>query len=600
MVVFVCFVKEWLGPDLVAIGALVVLLISGILDADGVQKTFGNSAPIIIACMFIISAALERTGAIDNLGTWFEKAAGKSEIRILIVLALVVTPLSAFVNNTPVVVVFLPIVLAICRRHDLKASRLLIPLSYLAIVGGTCTIIGTSTNVVASGYAAGVGMKPFSLLEIAPLGLVFVLITTIYIIFIGRKLLPDRVTLSTLFEAEEGREFLTEAIVSSDSPLVGVSFPDTRLAKMKEIRVIDIMRHGRRLSQGLDKVILEEGDLILFKSQLSGVLDVAESKGVEIPTRMDLGLEGVRTESSVLMEGIVGPNSHFAGKTLRGLNFRQKYGVIVLALHRRGKNLSKNFQEEPIEFGDTLLVEGPSDGMQRLFDEKGFVNLSKPKQTGFRRSKAVYALVALALFVILGAATSLTTTSIALLAAFVVLAFRCIDTREAYQAVDWKVIFMIVGMLGLGHAISVTEIDWLLANQAHQLFGAYGNYVMLAVIYLIAAILTEMISNTAVAALLTPIAMGIAAQLGVDPRPFVVAVMFGSSASFSTPIGYQTNTYVYGAGGYKFTDFCRAGIPLAVVLWIVASFLIPMIWPFKEIEEVKVAEMSTNTITINK
>jgi len=585
VVVFLCFVKEWLSPDLVAIGALVSLLVVGILGPDDIPRTFGNSAPLIIACMFIISAALEKTGAIETLGVWFEKAAGKTETRVLLVLAVVVIPLSAFVNNTPVVVVFLPIVLALCRRHNLKASKLLIPLSYLAIVGGTCTIIGTSTNVVASGYAAAAGMKPFTLFEIAPLGVIFVAITVVYLLAVGRRLLPERVTLSTLFEADENREFLTEAMVSADSPLLGQAFPETRLAKMREVRVIDVMRHGRRLAQSLDSVVLEEGDRILFKSHLAGVLDVAESKGVEIPTRVDLGLEGVRTEASVLMEGIIGPNSHLAGQTLRSLNFRQRYGVIVLALHRRGENLREKFQDVELAFGDTLLVEGPADGMQRLFDERGFLNLSKPKTEGFRRTKAIFALGALVAFVALGAFTGMATSVIALLAAFLVLVTRCIDPREAYQSVDWRVIFMIVGMLGLGHAMSATELDQMLASQASSIFGRWGPHAMLAAVYLLAALLTELISNTAVAALLTPIAIGIAAQFGVDPRPFVVAVMFGASASFSTPIGYQTNTYVYGAGGYKFTDFCRAGIPLAILLWITASILIPFIWEFTPAEE---------------
>lgn len=584
VVVFAAFVREWFSPDMVAMGAFVLLMVSGVLTADEAMSVFSNPAPIIVACMFILSAALERTGTIDALGGWFEKAAGNREGRILIVLMLVVAPLSAFVNNTPVVVVFLPIVLALSRKHDLVASRFLIPLSYAAIVGGTCTIIGTSTNLIAAGIAEkspDSRLAEFGMFEVSRLGIVFVGVTFLYMYFIGRRLLPERVTLSTLFEAEEGKEFLTVAVVGKGSPIVGKKIGDTRLAKIKEFRIIEITRAGDRIAIPLNKIVFEEGDQLLVKSRVGGVIDAGETAGLEIGAGGGdgLGLEQLRTDSAVLMEGIIGPGSSLVGQSLKELNFRQRFGVLILAVHRRGVNLRERFEEVKLAFGDTLLVEGPVERMNRLFQERDFINLSRPKARPVRRSKVPFAIGALLLFMILGAFKVAPLIVLALAAALITMFTRCVEPSEAYEAVEWKVIFMIFGMLGMGMALEKTEIAADLAGWVTDMAGGYGRVVMISVVYLLAAVLTELISNNAVAALLTPIAISVAAALGdADPRPFVIAVMFGASASFSTPIGYQTNTYVYGAGGYKFTDFARVGIPLAVLLWVVASILIPLMW----------------------
>jgi len=584
--VFVAFLKEWGGPDLVAMVAFTILILTGIVAPDRVVTIFGNPAPIIVACMFVMSAALERTGVIEALGRWFGRVAGQSPVRILCMLTLVVAPLSALVNNTPVVVIFLPIVLGLCRRLDLKASKFLIPLSYAAIVGGTCTIIGTSTNLVASGIAAEMGkeqgiagLEPFGMFEISKLGLVFVGVTLVYLLTIGRNLLPDRATLATMFEAEEGKEFLTQAVIAEGSPLEGKKFVETKLAKLRGLRIIEIVRGSERLRDGLREISFQAGDLILFKTQTGGVLDLADQAGLKMGPQDEFGLQEVKTESAILMEGIIGPASKLIGHSLKELNFRQRYGVLILAVHRRGENLRERFQDVDLEFGDTLLVQGPVSRMEQLFQEKDFINLSRPQEQELRRSKAPIAGLALLAFMLLGALTDLPLVGLALGAVLMTLAFRCIDTSEAYTAVDWKVIFMIFGMLGVGEALASTGLASAVSAGVVDSVGRWGPHAVLAGIYLLAAVLTELVSNNAVAALLTPIAIAVGIDLGVDPRAFVVAVMFGASASFATPIGYQTNTYVFGAGGYKFSDFPRVGLPLAIILWIVASLLIPVFWP---------------------
>lgn len=592
LLVFIVFVKEWVSPDLVAMSALVAVVLPGIglpddktiLPLKDALSVFGNAAPITVACMFILSAALERTGVIEAMGGWFERIAGKQELRVLVVTMILVAPLSAFVNNTPVVVVFMPIMLAMARKHNLMASRLLIPLSYAAIVGGTCTLIGTSTNIIASSIAvsstkdAAHAIEPFSMFEISKLGLIFVAIAFTYILTVGRKMLPDRVTLSTLFETEDGKEFFTQVYIRKNSPLAEKAFSDTPLPKIREVRIIEVTREGRTLKTPLNRIVFREGDQLLLKSRVEGVMGMSKS-GLDLGPKDKLGLNEISTESAVLMEGIVGPDSKLAGKSLKQLNFRQRYGVLILALHRRGVNLRNRFEDVKLAFGDTLLVEGPQEKMNALFAEKDFINLSQPKQRPLRRNKAPIAIGVLLAFILLGALTRTPIVLLALTGVLVTLLSKCIDVEEAYESVGWKVIFMIFGMLGLGKAMEHSEGARILADQVVFLFGDNSPYVVLSVIYLLAAILTEIISNNAVAALLTPLAIGVAVSLGANPQAFVIAVMFGSSASFSTPIGYQTNTYVYGAGGYKFGDFCKIGIPLALILWIVASICIPFFWP---------------------
>lgn len=592
--VFVAFFREWFSPEMVAMGGFVVLMLTGILDVDTGFGVFASKAPIVIGCMFILSAALERTGAIEALGNRFEALAGKEEGRVLLVLLLISAPLSAFVTNTPVVVVFMPIILAIARKHNLVATKFLIPLSYATIVGGTCTIIGTSTNLIAADIAERselVEMEKFGMFEITPLGIVFVVVTIAYLLIFGRRLLPERTTLSTLFESEEGKEFLTQALVQTESPLIGMTVAETPLAKSRHVRVMEVSRGGRAIRRDLKEIVIEEGDSLVLKSHAGGMVDVKESEGLAISGSEELGLQNIRTESTVLMEGIVGAQSRLAGMTLKELNLRQQFGVVVLAVHRRGENLRELFEEVKLDVGDTILVEGPVERMNTLFAERDFINLSKPAQRPFRRNKAPIAVAAILSFAAFGIAPDmfgllpfeLDKEIIAIAAVLVVMFTGCIDRREAYAAIDWKIVFMIFGMLGIGLAVTRTELAASIANSLVGVVGGLGPVAVLALVYLLAAILTELISNHAVAAILTPLAIGIAVAMpngGVDPRPFVIAVMFGASASFSTPIGYQTNTYVYGAGGYRFTDFARVGVPLAITLWIIAVFLIPIIWPF--------------------
>lgn len=581
LVVFLGFMREWFTPDLLAISGMFLLLALGILPLEKGLGAFSNSAPLIVACMFVLSAALDKTGVIEALGRGFEAWSQGKPLRILALIIVIVGPLSGFVNNTPVVVVFLPILLKLCRKHDLIASRFLIPLSYAAIAGGTCTLIGTSTNIIAAEIAAESGLTPFRMFDITLLGLIYLTVVAAYLLTVGRRLLPDRITLSTLFDADEHREYLTQAYIRKNHTLDGVSYADSPLAKLRTIRLIEVIRNGRVVATPLNHLVFEAGDQLVMKGRMEGVMKVSETEGMEVESETEMGLGSVRTESAVLMEGMVGPDSRLTGKTLKELHFRQRYGVLILAVHRQGENLRDRFENTKLEFGDTVLVQGPADKMRKLFDERDFINLSAAEGFADRQEKAPWAIVALAAFILLGAFSTVPTVVIAFGVMLLTLFAGCLTAKEAYDAIDWRILFLIFGMIAIGMAVDVTGLantigSWLVAAVG----GAPNPFVVVAVVYLTTSIMTEIISNNAVAAVFTPIVLEIGKALEWEnPLGLVVAVMFGASASFSTPIGYQTNTFVYGAGGYRFSDFFRVGIPLNLLLWMTATIAIPLLWP---------------------
>jgi len=589
------FIWEKFSPDIVSMCALFLLLVvpfnghAILIPADKVQRAtimaniFGNNAILTVAFMFIVGTALERTGLAENFGRWFEKIAGRTEWQAMLALAGVTISLHFFINNTTVVLVFIPVVLGLCRRTGMTPSRFLIPLSYLAIAGGMLTMVGTSTNMVVNGIVAQKGLRPFTMFEITGLGSVLAAGTVAYLLLFGRKLLPNRACLATLIDSEAEREFLTAAIVSDDSPLVGKTLSETPLAKRRDMRVIEIRRSGNRVDVPLNQLRFEPGDRVILKSQLSGVQGLNDVEGIDVAAKSEFGLSYVQTEKAVLMEGMLGPKSKLVGRTLRDVSFRQQFGVIILAVHRQGQNLRESFESLKLEVGDTLLFEGSAERMKEMFRDSDVLNLSETKQQrpAYRHKRAWVALLGLALVMILGSRDNFIPFEwVALGAALLVTLGGCLESEEVYQAIDWRILIMILGTLGLGEALDRTGAARTIVHGLMTVIGTWDKRLILSAVLLLTIVFTELLSNNAVAALLTPFAIQLGVGMGVDPRPFIVAVMIGASVGFAIPAGYQTHMMVYSAGGYRFTDFIRAGVPLDLLCWILGSIFIPLFFPF--------------------
>lgn len=585
--IFAAFLWGKRSVELVALGGAGVLLMTGIIDRDDLLAAFSNPAPVTIGALFIISAALERTGQIARLGRVFNAVAKGSETRALFAVILVCSVCSAFVNNTPLVVILLPVILGFCRESGAKPSRLLIPMSYATILGGTCSMAGTSTNILVDGIAREQGLPAFDLFSIAPLGVIYATVGGAYLMVFGRKLLPARDTLATLLDATKGREFLIQAAVTEGSSLIGQTVVEALSGRSRKLRVMEVRRRGRVLEESLSQIRLEDGDRLLIRTGTKGVAELHRSEGVNVGLS-ESDLRPMEEREAVLLEGMIGPNSNLVGRTLEQIAFRQRFGALILAIHREGQNITRDFESLTLDFGDTLLVEGSREGIERLKAERDFITLSEPRPEAFNLKKAPYAIGGIVLFVFLasfnfqwvGLGLELDTFAAAFMAALFVLLAGCLQPREAYDAVDWKILLLIIGMLVLGTAMDKTGAASTLASVVATKLEPLGPWGILCGIYLLASIMTEMVSNNAVAVVLAPIGIRIAEAVDVSPTPFLIAVMFGASASFATPIGYQTNTYVFGAGGYQFKDFVKVGLPLNLLLWVVASVMIPILWPF--------------------
>ncbi|MDP0490217.1 MAG: SLC13 family permease [Verrucomicrobiota bacterium JB023] len=581
----VFFMRGRLPGELIALSGMALLLMTGVLQESDLKQVFGNTAPLTIGAMFVLSAGLTQTGAVDWLAEMLIGKSKGSSQRFLILLAIIVMPLSAFLNNTPVVVILLPVVMAFCRRENAKPGKLLIPLSFFCILGGTITLIGTSTNLLVDGEARKRGLEPFTLFEITPLGLVYAAVGFLYLFVVGRKLLPDRETVASLIDSEDTRRFSSAMIVTPESASIGKpvsslpGFEDPKKAILYEVT-----RNGERLRGiPLNKLELAENDILWFRAMPKQLAAIRKAKGLEIWSRAEADDEQGREVK--IVEAIIGPRSPLVGQTIREFGFRNRYGVFVAAIHRQGVNVRQQYQDLPLAFGDTLLLEGPVSNLTVAREECDFLNLNEnPLHTELPASAPI-ALTIMAAVVLVAAFGIIPITSAALIGALALILTKCLSLAQAYRSIEWNILFLIYGMLGIGQALDNSGGAAWLANIVITLtqespIQHLGPIAILAAIYLLASVLTEMVTNNAVAILLPPVVIPIAAALDVDPRPFIVAIMFGASASFMTPIGYQTNTYVYGAGGYQFGDFMKIGIPLNLILWVLATLLIPIFWPF--------------------
>jgi di/tricarboxylate transporter len=575
-----CFATERLPVDLVALLVLTALLASRVLTPEQAISGFSNTATVTVAAMFVLSAGLARTGVVSLLGRRLSAVGRLGLLPTLIALMVLIGVVSAFINNTAAVAIFLPIVLGLARDTGISPSKLLIPLSFASMFGGVCTLIGTSTNILVSSIAEQHGLAPFRMFELSPLGLVMFAAGALYLLTVGVWLIPDRRAGADLTQSYGMGDYLTEILVLPEAPAVGRPLRESPLVRDLDLDVLEIHRGAQRLAAPGPGTVLEAGDLLRVRCDIQKIRRAEKQEGIVLKSGLKWREEDLHSSEVALLEVVIAPGSALEGKTLKESGFRQIYGGTALAIRHRGELMRERLGTTRLQSGDVLLVEVRRDRIEALKRIPDFVIVSEIGLDEPRQGKLLLALAIVAGAVAAATLGLLPIVGSAILGSVLLVLTRCLTLDEAYQAIEWRVIFLLGGLLPLGIALETTGAAMLLSSLLVDTVGVWGPVAMVSAFYLLTSLLTETMSNNATAALLAPIAISAAASLGVDPRPFLVAVTFAASASFMTPVGYQTNTLIYGPGHYRFTDFLRVGTPLNLLFWLIATLLIPRLWSF--------------------
>ncbi|PTX98415.1 SLC13 family permease [Opitutus sp. ER46] len=574
----VFFSFDWVPSDVVALGLVLTLIMTGLLSPEDAFAGFGSDTVIMILGLLIMTTALIRTGVVDLAGRAILRHAGTNPSTLLAVIMIGCAALSAFISNTAAAAFFLPIVLGVATKAKMSPSCLLMPLAFASILTSSVTLISTSTNLVVSGLIQRAGMPPMGIFELTPVGVPVAIAGLLYMYFIGRHLVQDRAEVPGLLEQFGLRSYISEVVVMNDSPLVGKTIAEAGLGRDMDLAIVRVVRDRDRYLLPRSEMMLQAGDMLLVEGAQSDVLNVKDTAGLEIRADLELSDPDLRDEDAALVEALIVPGSRLAGRSLRDAALRQRYGVQVLGLNRHGKNILTKLSHVTLRAGDVLLIQGRTQGLQRLAGE-GLVSILQAieGETG-KRPKAWRSVIIFVAALTL-AATNLVPLAVAVLAgAFLTLATRCISPTEAYRDLDWRVVILIACMLALAQAMMKTGAAQYLAEHVAALTSGYSPLLIVAGFFILTVALTQPMSNQAAAAVIVPIAIQTALHLGLNPRTFVMAIAVAASCSYITPLE-PACLMVYGPGRYRFFDFVKVGLPLVVVVFVIAMILVPRIWP---------------------
>jgi di/tricarboxylate transporter len=593
-VAIVLFATEKLRVDVIALIVLLTVALTGLISLEEAFAGFANPAVITVWAVYIVSGALFRTGVADILGKGILRLAGTSESRLIAVIMLTCGIMSGFMNNVGATAMLLPAVVGISRRTKVPASRLLIPLSFSSLLGGKLTLIGTPANILGTGILADRGLPTFGFFDFSPIGAIFLTTGVVYMLLVGRHLLPSRQAPTDLTESYRVRDYLTEARVLPASPLVGKTVIESRLGQDYDLTIVSRLGSPPRASdmpQGQIPGIkrrrlmmrrsdhIQAGDVLIVRGNLETTLKIKEAQGLEIVLDAELGDAELTTENVAIAEVLISTRSELVGKTLEELEFRKKYGLTVLALWRHGEPIYRKLANEPLQFADVLLVQGPRDRIHLLRADPNFLLLEPVELETRRTRKAPIAVAIMALILTLVILVGFHISLAMVIGAVLMVLTGCLTMDEAYQSIDWRTVFLVAGMLPLGTAMETTGAARFLADLLLGAVGGLGPLAVLAGIYILVALITQPMSNAAAVVLIVPIAIDTALSLGANPQPFVLATILGAATSFLTPVGHKANVLVFGPGGYRFFDFTRVGAPLTLVLLVVTLVFLPILWP---------------------
>ena len=575
-VILILFPLEIVSVDVLGLGGLLILVATGILSPDQAFASFGSEMMVLLASIFVIAAALMKSGILDTVGLYlYRHSAGNYRV-LLVTIVLVVSFFSAFMNNTVVTAVFIPPVLAVARRAQLPPSKLLMPVAFGSMLGGCCTLIGTSTNMAASAFLVRKGMAPFSLFEFLPVGLALVAGGAFYFLIAGSRFLPSRGG-GELTRDYHVKEYLAEVALRNGCPFVGQRLDEAGVQALADVTVLGIVRNKETLLAPEGREVLEQDDTLLLEGAVEGIHRLRQTPGVEIKGDVDLGDHSLESDSIKLAEVMVGPGSRFVGRTLKEIDFRRRYGMTALALSRYGRDVVQKVGKIPLEVGDVLLVQGPEGRLNDLRSTATALVLSDLSHFLLERRKAVYVVGFFLGAIVLGGLQILPLGVAFLSAAVLTVLVRGIPEDEVYTLIDWRLLIVIGAMTAFGQAMITTGADKFLAALIVNFVGNTGPMGLLAAFFVLTVVLSQPLSNAAAALAVLPTALATAEKIGANPRAFAVVVTLAASASFITPLE-PSCVLVYPAGHYRFGDFVKVGFPLTLVVMLVVLSMVPLIW----------------------